>query len=403
MARTSFRDFLIGFFRRSKWLYRVVRWGWRRVRDGCVESIRFLTPILGVRGLPKGTFCLLDKVRSGAVRGEIFFERQEVPVFEPGSLVKKSGLKQDEFQPWPVFWAQIDNARLAGPNLVLMDDQKRACVEGMFREKSVPSDESYNSPVFSSPKVLEGNWISLVSRWDSGYWHFMMDAVTRLHVLDRLPPDTQILVRAPIAAWQRDVLRMVGVADRVRETTGTHIKPEHYYFSSFTSMAGAYNPFAVDFLRTRMLPFAVEPAADLAREKIYIHRAGWTRGIVNDQEVTAFFEARGWLIVEPETLSVREQMGLFKQAKVICGVHGSALTNLLWVEAGTKVLELCGDNFMLGSFEWLARCVGAEHRFLLCRGNHRLSIQVDILQLEDAVTRLLLESIGSAGETERTD
>ncbi|MCF7849379.1 MAG: glycosyltransferase family 61 protein [Kiritimatiellales bacterium] len=382
MAKVSSREFWIGQLRRSGGLYRVLRGIWRKLRSVALGLGRVFLPF------PKGTFSLHKRLGNGVAEGHVFFVSQQVPVFAPGSLVKRSGLNQDGFQPWPVFWARVDRARLSGPNLVLLDDRRRACEEAMFGREYARFDASYNSLVRGIPLRLEGNWTSIVGRLDDGYWHFLMDALTRLHALESFPPDTKILIRPHPAPWQRELFELFGIANRVVEADFTQVELEHYYFSSFTSMTGAWNAYGVDFLRGKLLPHA---EADTSREKLYLCRgADWTRGIANDEEVCALMRSRGWKILEPEKLSLREQMGWFSKASVVCGGHGSALTNLLWASPGCRVLELCGDNFVLGSFEWLARCLDLEHSFLLFEGDHRLAFKIDLRRLEERLDNLSL-------------
>ena len=107
---------------------------------------------------------------------------------------------------------------------------------------------------------------------------------------------------------------------------------------------------------------------------------------MNEDEVCDLLLSRGWQVVPPETLSVKQQMGLFQQARAVCGVHGSALTNLLWMTPKARVLECCPDNFLLGSFEWLARCIGLEHDFMVLPGDAAFRGKVP---LDDALKRKL--------------
>ncbi len=121
-----------------------------------------------------------------------------------------------------------------------------------------------------------------------------------------------------------------------------------------------------------------------ASAKFYLKRgARWNRGILNEEEVCAFFEEHGWTILEPETFSVKEQIRIFSQAEAVCGLHGSALTNILWAPSGCRVLEFCADNFILGSFEWLARCLDMPHKFLMLPGNRNKQISVGLQQLNE--------------------
>ena len=79
-----------------------------------------------------------------------------------------------------------------------------------------------------------------------------------------------------------------------------------------------------------------------------------------------FFNSRGWALIAPEKLPIPDQIALFRDAEAIAGLHGSALTNLLWCTPGTLVVEFVQENFMSGAFEWLAEINKLSHQSMVC-------------------------------------
>ena len=137
-------------------------------------------------------------------------------------------------------------------------------------------------------------------------------------------------------------------------------------------MTGCWNPYAVDFLRRSFLPHASPPSSSLPK-RFYILREGYTRGISNEQEVRDYFQSAGWALLAPEKLSIPDQIALFRDAESIAGLHGSALTNLLWCSPMASVIEFTPVNFMSGAFEWLSIINRLSHRYILCP-NHSGSL-----------------------------
>jgi capsular polysaccharide biosynthesis protein len=176
-------------------------------------------------------------------------------------------------------------------------------------------------------------------------------------------------------------LERLDLEGRIIETEATALRVEHFYFFSPSSMTGCWNPHAVDFLRRRFLRLG-SPPSQLLPKRFYIVREGYTRSISNEREVRAFFTSRGWALIAPEKLSIPDQIALFRDAEAIAGLHGSALTNLLWCSPGARVLEFVPENFMAGAFEWLARINGLSHRFILCDVNQSGDAMVDLPRME---------------------
>ena len=75
--------------------------------------------------------------------------------------------------------------------------------------------------------------------------------------------------------------------------------------------------------------------------KFYLSRLGQSRRSVEfENDVADLFQRHGFEIIQPESLSFKEQMRIFTSARVIAGYAGSALHNSIFMSGGT-VVELC--------------------------------------------------------------
>jgi capsular polysaccharide biosynthesis protein len=98
-----------------------------------------------------------------------------------------------------------------------------------------------------------------------------------------------------------------------------------------------------------------------------------------------FLRGEGWAIIQAEKYSLKQQIGLFRNARAVCSIHGAGLTNLLWCDKGCKVLELCAANYLNGSLEGLALCLGLDHRFLVYPADDKFRIRVDMEEFKSAI------------------
>lgn len=312
---------------------------------------------------------------------------QESRPADPDCLRIKCRFLQHRTQPWPIFWQKISPARLVGKSLAVLNSQKQLMLESVYGEKHGLEDPSYNYIYLPPPTYLGGSWTSLISRWCPGdnhsYYHWFMDALPRLAILDRFPSDTGILTVASLNSFQRDTLEILQVMDRCRQTSETHLVVEHYYFSSFTSMTGCDNLYALHFLRDKFLPAACPTTP--RPEKIYITRLGSSRSAHQEEEMIAILEKEGWTIIQTQKYSLREQIALFANARAVCAPHGAGLTNLLWCPKGCRVLELCPSNFLNGCYESMAVYLDLEYRFMIFEADEQHRINVDLKQFTSAI------------------
>jgi hypothetical protein len=75
----------------------------------------------------------------------------------------------------------------------------------------------------------------------------------------------------------------------------------------------------------------VPPANRASPRHLYIDRShSRLRPLVNERDLVAPLAAMGFAIVRPETMSVADQVRLFRGAETIVAPHGAALTNLAY-------------------------------------------------------------------------
>jgi len=377
--RRLLQEFILPPLRRLHGPYRLLRKIYRVGKSTLIETARACFRRSQRIGPPLGWFSCWELLQKGDVKGEILLSGQTVPTASLDSMRKISDLGQGGYQPWPIFWSYHSNVTLFGRTLVIMDQHKRANVEGMFGQPH--GDPAYSSFYRQKAVKLGGNWTSIVSNWclSGSYYHWFLDGITRLAMLPHFPPDTRILVPAKQLHYERDTIRMLGLEDRIRRTPEKHLQLENYYFSAPSAMTGCCNPLGIEFLRSNLLPHA-DP--DFWQgEKLYLLRKGHTRYVLNQDEVIEFLSKAGWTVIEPEKLSLAQQIATFSNARAVCGAHGSAFTNLLWSKPGCFVLELFPSNFLNGCYESIAACIGLDYHYLICDSDSGFRMKVDLAKL----------------------
>jgi len=375
MAGNTLSIRAVGFLKGIPWMYPLMRNSFRFLKRNYSILLRGVIPTSLGLGPARGFYSGYDLVRCGKASGGILFDRQDCPPFPEHSLLRRSGLGQDAHQPWPLFWMEIPQARLCGRSLVPRNQNEHLLAEATFSRTGDKTDPAYDHVAAGRGKLISGNATSIVSRWGgdawgnrryggAGYWHWLFDSVSRLSLMDRFPSDTKVIT-PPLTPWMRWFLERLGLEDRIIETEATALRVEHFYFSSPSSMSGCWNPYAVEFLRQSFLSCG-SPPSDSLPKRFYIIREGYTRGISNEQEVRDYFKSQGWALIAPEKLSIPDQIALFRDAEAIAGLHGSALTNLVWCSPGCHVLEFVSKSFQSGAFEWLSIVCKLKHAHLIC-------------------------------------
>ena len=103
------------------------------------------------------------------------------------------------------------------------------------------------------------------------------------------------------------------------------------------------------------------------KRKIFISREdAKTRKLVNAEKL--LIALKGWETVTLENLSIKEQVRCFSEASHVVSTHGAGLTNLLWCEPGTKVIEIQDPNMIKKKvYPVLSYQLGLNHELYLAR------------------------------------
>jgi capsular polysaccharide biosynthesis protein len=158
----------------------------------------------------------------------------------------------------------------------------------------------------------------------------------------------------------------------VESSKHQHIKAEKLVAPSLPSISGNPPLWVCEFLRNEFLNPAnaktILPNVDKL-ERIYVSRASASyRQVINEAEVTNFLTQLGFQSVVLESLTVAEQAALFHAAKVIVAPHGAGLTNTVFCQPGTKIIEFFSPKYVNVCYWSLANQVNLDYYYLLGEG-----------------------------------
>ena len=320
-------------------------------------------PSVGIFRPLRSGFSAIVRLEQRSLFGAVLLPRQSIGPCTPGSMTERTRMQQNNHQPWPVFWIRSDNARLVGSLRLWRDKADRWCSEDAYHSsvRLNPRDDRIFAQTFvRQPLLLEGAWTSIVSKWGTGnnYYHWMLDCLTRLRVREALPEPTRILVPKTNSKFVWETLDLLGLTSLADCPSASTLQPERYYFCSPTAMTGAWNPYGFDWLREKFAPFCQTAASG---QPVFLTRRSAARMPSCLPEIELTFAKNGFMIVDCGALSVREQMRIASSAPAIAGLHGAAMTNLLWARPNTPVLEIFLPNWLNAVYEQIALHGGLDY------------------------------------------
>ncbi|AFZ29869.1 capsular polysaccharide biosynthesis protein-like protein [Gloeocapsa sp. PCC 7428] len=279
------------------------------------------------------------------------------------------------------FVASIPNGRIWGYHqhgiIITPDDGVLIDIsyEGRTSQTKLINDET-NHPIFRKfklePVTHLNETVALLSvRGGQVYYHWMFNLLPKIHLLNRsigIDNIDKFVINKVCTKFQEETLRILGVPQsKLIEIDGEsfHVKANQVVVTSFTQIS----TWSCEFLRSEFLKHTSPKVA--SEEYIYISRGdARKRRVANEGDVINYLEKFGFKIVTLESMSVLEQAQLFSSAKAIVAPHGAGLTNAVFCQPGTKLVEFFSPNYVHPLYWDLSNHVGLEYYYFLGEQQH---------------------------------
>lgn len=273
-------------------------------------------------------------------------------------------------------WVEIDG--------VFIEDfltQQYSSLWQIFRFKN-------EKKIYKNVKKVSGR-VAVIARIRSEcYGHWLVDVLSRLALLEMFNIDYDWLyvpmhlsfMKESLVAWGVDIRKIIEPIEGNEYIQADElIVPSLPFRRDFCKddlvldlfcMTCFCSKWYVDFLRNKILSLVKNELfiSDFSK-KIFISRKDASRRkIINEDEIYALFEERGFKRFNMSDYSFLEQVALFQQAEAIVAAHGSALANLIFCQPGAKIVEIF-QNRPDSSFYYLAQLVDLNYKSIQTESN----------------------------------
>jgi len=197
-----------------------------------------------------------------------------------------------------------------------------------------------------SAKKIQGIGAVLVSPESHNYYHWLSDVLPRIKlyetVLDQID---HFCISSNVPQKFIDILHEFGIPKEkillLKENEKIHF--DHLYVSSLPGSEGRSPQWALDYTREKLVK--ASETMPLSK-KIYFKRGEVSeRKILNESTIISILKNNGFEIADPGNFSIYEQIDLMQQAKIVISAHGAALSNLIFSQDNTTVIELFSPDY----------------------------------------------------------
>jgi len=384
--------------------------------------IDFLTPNLQDKTskLPKNLEGSNEKISESECQGlncksclkRIFQQFQAIHLgngihtFSTVEIQTSKNISSVDFPETPKFVTELKNGRAwivpqkndwMVCNAIAIINENNQLLAEVSREYpgQLPGCEKYdikNHRFFTTEKLppleqINGTVAVLSGLSGNVYFHWMVDILPRIEILRckgiNLEQIDWFLINSIQQPFQKETIRILGIPEEKILESDRHpyIEAEKLIVPSFSGHLGWLERFAIEFHRQTFINnlnrglfkdgFALgeklkSQVGSAYPTRIYISRnQAKHRRVINEAKIVELLSQYGFITIELETLSVVEQVTLFANAKVIVSPHGSGLTNIMFCQPGTTVIELVSPNYIRHYYWVISQQLGLKYYYLM--------------------------------------
>lgn len=242
-------------------------------------------------------------------------------------------------------------------------------------------------------KLIKKKVIYLSSIREDNFFHWIFDTVPRLKCielsskLNKLP----IIVRSPLHNYQKDMLKLFGIHNKVLVTNKSSYIATNLFFPT-TSAPPILNIPTVKWLRNKFLNVISNDNKKLKNNlRIYISREDTThRKLKNSAEVEIMLQKYGFEKYILSKYKIKQQIDIFSKASFIIMPHGAAGSHLLSVKKNSVFIELHSPNQLNNMFCCLCKILAIRYGFIIGeQADSKNNFNIDVKKLEFMIQKIL--------------
>lgn len=240
---------------------------------------------------------------------------------------------------------------------------------------------------FKKPKDKLESGVWIINNKSENYFHWMTEALTRVLSFNKIDESSTILLpenfkKLEFVSKTLDSLNV----DYKFYSNNYLLKVKTLFLTSHTAPAGNYNSKIISNLHFKLN----EGHSTTKKRRLWLSRKySDRRFLLNEDSIVHILEKFEIEVFYPEMHSYSEQVKKYREAEFIGGMHGAALTNMLYMKKSSNVLELRDVNDSHNNCYYsLSASLKINFYYLLCKSDQNGNSSVKSNELENILKKI---------------
>lgn len=272
------------------------------------------------------------------------FEYEKLPIADSHYLHPYKGLFKE------AFILNIPQGQVFGMDGWVLADE--TLIDELIWQNVFPSKEALQKAKENKPVAISGRVAVIAQSGYTYYYHWIAEVLGRLALMELHGIDYDFLYVPTRMPYMKETLQLFGVdpAKIIEASDDFVFTADELIVPSLVAAVRTegcprlvhYSPKNILFhIRNKLLSGAEQQQTPQFSRKVFLSRKDASaRRMLNEDDVFALFEAKGFKRYVLSTMSIVDQISLFKNAEIIVGALGSNLTNVIFCNNNVRVFDL---------------------------------------------------------------
>lgn len=276
----------------------------------------------------------------------------------------------------PLYVATFDNAMVTQEAAIVTEQRSiisESCYPYIAKDLLAGFRNSFTeapdgSVVLRNDKAtrIDEEVVYLRERGEAGYFHWINSILPRLWLLEKagIDPKLRYYIYAP-SSFQQDSLKFIGIdASRMIPARPENVVFRRLHFPGPLIVGSSHwnRPREIMPFFDGLIDKATNGKTPKPTRLVYLSRSDApVRRLMNEKETFARLQKHGFEFVTTTNMPFGDQVKLFASARAVISVHGAGLSNVAFMQPGTKVLEIVSPDRLWPTFRSLAVRRGLQY------------------------------------------
>ena len=288
----------------------------------------------------------------------------------------------------------VKKAKVLLPFGIIWSDDDNNIIEESLAHSNLRCSWFFHQSFITDWKILKSSWfpepikIKCPTFWTyepqyTNYFHYINDNLVKLEKLIQWSTEGIGLVGKGFSFFSAPITHDTFVH---RLLNGSPVRDNHkhyphgyyefdellvpYYYADYPishNLSDTYRARAFDGgIYKRLRDRHVKIDAGRSNKLMLLREDAKHRNISNHKEVSDFLTSYRFSSYSPGHADIMDQARIFNSSSLLAGVHGASLTNLMWCEPGSTVLELIPYDHQDLGYSGISNANQLNHMVIFC-------------------------------------